>query len=250
MRACTCELQVGLRCLRLALWLFSLHPRRQQCLTLMADGASGAAGQETAEETMVKATLIITTELWGELSSIVDPEARHRRRKQLLLSWHPDKLPGGKYCGMLATSVTIYLNGPLQKPSKAAISKKRKHPENFTQPRTGSSRQGPSQRPRGAQTGPSSSSSRSSNPSQTACPSTAHVPSTRPGNRIYWLFQAAQEGCLECVRRLVEEEGLDVDSKSQTQGWSALSFAEWGRDKFGNDTTDVRAYLEAISRVV
>ena len=45
-----------------------------------------------------------------------------------------------------------------------------------------------------------------------AGPDVAHVPkqkSARSGGRVYFLYKAAQHGCLACVKHLVDTEGVD-----------------------------------------
>ena len=61
-------------------------------------------------------------------------------------------------------------------------------------------------------------------------PDAAHVPtqkSAREGGREYYLFTAAGDGCLPCVKHLVEVERVDVFATSQTCKYTALAFAEW-----------------------
>ncbi len=63
-----------------------------------------------------------------------------------------------------------------------------------------------------------------------AGPDVAHRPTqtgARTGQRKYVLFQAAADGCLECVTRLVEAEGMDPNSASNRAGYTAISFAEY-----------------------
>ena len=62
-------------------------------------------------------------------------------------------------------------------------------------------------------------------------PDAAHRPTSRSskiGGRKYVLFEAAQAGCVACVRALVEEEGLDPAAASDNAHFSVLSWAEWG----------------------
>ena len=79
-------------------------------------------------------------------------------------------------------------------------------------------------------------------------PDVAHVPRQRSAcdkGRIYFLFKACEDGCLSCVRELVEEEGLDPRQLSLSRKYTAMDFAEWGQsysscpDKYD----DVIAYL-------
>ena len=46
----------------------------------------------------------------------------------------------------------------------------------------------------------------------------------------YHLFAAAYDGCLPCVKRLVEVDGVPLDSKSFHKGYTALDWAKWGVD--------------------
>ena len=61
-------------------------------------------------------------------------------------------------------------------------------------------------------------------------PDAAHVPtqkSASKGGREYFLFTAAYDGCLPCVKHLVEVEKVNVFEASQTIRYTALDFAEW-----------------------
>ena len=61
-------------------------------------------------------------------------------------------------------------------------------------------------------------------------PNIAHVPtqkSARLGGRKYFLFKAAVDGCLGCVRKLIDVEGIDPLAVSTTGKWSALDFVKW-----------------------
>ena len=59
----------------------------------------------------------------------------------------------------------------------------------------------------------------------------------------YLLFSAAHDGCRECVRRYIEDDGINPGATSQS-GRNALLWAVWGA---GNqkDTSWVQGYLEA-----
>ena len=77
-------------------------------------------------------------------------------------------------------------------------------------------------------------------------PDVAHVPLTRSGKaaeRIYYLYKAAEHGCLACVKQLVESEGLDPSETSSTCHYSAADFARWGK---GRSSSPVR-YEEVIA---
>ena len=62
-------------------------------------------------------------------------------------------------------------------------------------------------------------------------PDAAHKPTQKSfkkgGGRKYYLFAAASAGCLDCVKRLVLEEGVDPKSTSDSCKYTAVSFAEW-----------------------
>ncbi len=76
-------------------------------------------------------------------------------------------------------------------------------------------------------------------PSASSCdPATAHQPTkSRVHIRKYWVFQAASDNCVECVRRFLEEEGIDAWSVSDSKSYSISDFATWAR------ATDVEEYL-------
>ena len=63
----------------------------------------------------------------------------------------------------------------------------------------------------------------------------AHIPTRKAEKKQtgkeYFLFTAAEHGCLACVRELVEVEAVSVHSQSQTQKYTALDFAEWAQKK-------------------
>ena len=56
-------------------------------------------------------------------------------------------------------------------------------------------------------------------------PGKAHKSKRKNVGREYVLYQAAKDGCVSCVRRLIEEEGIDPMVKSATQQWTAFDFA-------------------------
>ena len=64
---------------------------------------------------------------------------------------------------------------------------------------------------------------------------------------MYFLFSAAEKGCLACVRQLIEKEGVDASSQSLTNKYTALDFAEWFQSKGDNPDgcAEVAAYLRA-----
>ena len=94
------------------------------------------------------------------------------------------------------------------------------------------------------------------NAAQTCCgePELAHAPkmgSARHGGREYVLFQAASDGCLPCVRKLIEEDGLDPFAESINCKYTALEFAMYASDQRRGDAgcEEVRKYLRALHDV-
>ena len=57
-----------------------------------------------------------------------------------------------------------------------------------------------------------------------------HRPTQRhaDGKREYVLFKAAEDGCLSCVKWLIEQEGVDPNSRSENNGYTVVGFADWG----------------------
>ena len=87
-------------------------------------------------------------------------------------------------------------------------------------------------------------------PSRDCSPGVSHPPSKRRrADRKCWLFGAASAGCLRCVRHYVEDESVDPLSRSETNGWTALDFAEWARQQGVAETTEVEAYLAVVHLV-
>ena len=75
-------------------------------------------------------------------------------------------------------------------------------------------------------------------------PGVSHLPPRRRREqRKYRLFWAASAGCLRCVRHYIADEGVDPGSKSNTQGWTALDFAAWARQRGVVGADDVEAFL-------
>ena len=81
--------------------------------------------------------------------------------------------------------------------------------------------------------------------SDTGCiPGEAHCPSKhRCSQDKYWLFKAAQDGCLPCVQRMVRQGGIDPCSTSDTQGYTALDFANWAKERGVAGAQEVAAFL-------
>ena len=62
-------------------------------------------------------------------------------------------------------------------------------------------------------------------------PDVAHRPtqkSAKDGGRKYFLFAAAEAGCLSCVKQLALREGVDPNSITTTAGYTVVGFEEWG----------------------
>ena len=85
-----------------------------------------------------------------------------------------------------------------------------------------------------------------------ACPGpdNAHVPrrlASQGEERKYVLFQAAMDGCLGCVCKLVEEEGIDPASTSNRAKYSAADFAEW-RATYGPTNPSLQTACAEVAR--
>ena len=83
-------------------------------------------------------------------------------------------------------------------------------------------------------------------------PDVAHVPPDRRGKaaeRIYYLYKAAEHGCLPCVKQLIESEGLDPRKTSLTCHYSAADFARWGQGRSSRPARyeEVLAYLDDVA---
>lgn len=88
----------------------------------------------------------------------------------------------------------------------------------------------------------------------------AHTPTQnsfkKTGHRKYFMFQAAADGCLTCLRHLIEIEGIDWTLTSDSCKYSALDFAQWELSKVsrsGGDSqrwAEVIEYLESLVEVV
>ena len=64
----------------------------------------------------------------------------------------------------------------------------------------------------------------------------------------YQLMYAAQEGCLECVQRLIERDEICVNYLSKHKQYNPLEFTRWGFDKAKNvvqqdNCKEVEGYL-------
>ena len=60
------------------------------------------------------------------------------------------------------------------------------------------------------------------------------------------VFTIVQDGCLACVKHLVEREGVDVHSESANSKYTALDFAEWSHQRMrgSKDCQAVIHYLK------
>ena len=79
------------------------------------------------------------------------------------------------------------------------------------------------------------------------CSANAHRPENKQKReyKLYWLFEAAYAGCLPCVSRFLEQEGVDPAVLSLSQGYSALDFALWGLSQGSPQAGAVASYLLA-----
>ena len=74
---------------------------------------------------------------------------------------------------------------------------------------------------------------------------TRHQPSAfRRQKRKYWLFAAANDGCVECVSRMLECEKVPLASVTDNQGYTVMSFAKYGLEKDVEGCEAVVKYLE------
>ena len=62
---------------------------------------------------------------------------------------------------------------------------------------------------------------------------TSHISAMKPGvggdvKMRYHLFSAAHDGCLQCVRRLIEDDGIPADAQSVSGNFNVLEWAKHG----------------------
>ena len=82
-------------------------------------------------------------------------------------------------------------------------------------------------------------------PESTCVPGKSHPPSTwRTGQRKYWLFAAAGEGCKRCVAHYLEVEGVSPMSRSANMRYTVLDWALWARRQGKPGAADLIAYLK------
>ena len=76
------------------------------------------------------------------------------------------------------------------------------------------------------------------------CNSKKHAPSkNRRGQPKYWLFNAASDGCVICVARMIEVEKVPASSVSDSHNYTVMSFAQYGMEKNFEGCGDVVKYL-------
>ena len=74
-----------------------------------------------------------------------------------------------------------------------------------------------------------------------------HLPRStrRRGRPEYMLFQAASDGCLSCVRRMLEKDPkVDPNVLSGTQNYSVYDFADYAVQQGVDGASEVKAYLD------
>ena len=85
----------------------------------------------------------------------------------------------------------------------------------------------------------------SSAPGRSLCdPGASHPPvKKRRGQRVYWMVQAAAEGCKSCVQYYVEEEHIDPSSRSEDTKYAALDWATWAASRNVAGASEVVEFL-------
>ena len=66
----------------------------------------------------------------------------------------------------------------------------------------------------------------------------------------YKLCGAAWDGCLPCVRYMVDNEIAPIDVRSDNCGFNALDFAVWTSSCRGTNIADLANYLRAKGLVL
>ena len=61
------------------------------------------------------------------------------------------------------------------------------------------------------------------------------------------MFEAASQGCVECVKHYLEVEGVDTASESDTMHYTVLDWAEWANSREVPGAADVVAYVRAFT---
>ena len=68
-----------------------------------------------------------------------------------------------------------------------------------------------------------------------------HEPSKRRKHSLkYWYLHAVSDGCQHCVEILVKDMGVDKHARSDTQGWSAMDFADYFQQR------EMKDYLQTL----
>ena len=82
-------------------------------------------------------------------------------------------------------------------------------------------------RPPGSVIGRSAPAAPPETQAATPCvPGSSHKPASQHVNdKAYWLYEAAWDGCLPCVRRLLVDEASDPASRYHSQGYNVLDWA-------------------------
>ena len=86
-----------------------------------------------------------------------------------------------------------------------------------------------------------------SEPSGTACQAwrSHKVPVEHRGDLRQWMFQAAQAGCLTCVRYYMLQKQVELNSTSE-EGWSVIEHAMRGVREGRASAADVLRYLREL----
>ena len=79
---------------------------------------------------------------------------------------------------------------------------------------------------------------------QGCSPGKSHMPpASRAHQRKYFLFHAANAGCKTCVAYYLEEEKVDPQSVSDTNGYTVMDWADWALKRDVPGALDVVNYL-------
>ena len=71
-----------------------------------------------------------------------------------------------------------------------------------------------------------------------------HRPPKRHAHlKHYWLFQAASDGCLECVKHFLKKNEVDPFCVSETQEYTVLDMAKWAQYRGVEGAKEVVKYL-------
>ena len=61
--------------------------------------------------------------------------------------------------------------------------------------------------------------------------------------QLYAAFSAAYDGCVDCVRKALDDKEVHVDQRSDSAAFDLMQWAAWGNQEAGNDTTAVQELL-------